>query len=208
MFYLTKTPFFLPWLYPGLVWKKKSGSNHLYLTFDDGPVPEATEWILQILAARKIKATFFCVGDNVKKYPEIFHQLIDGGHSIGNHTFNHLNGWKINLYEYVENVNKCNEELKKFGIESPLFRPPYGKIKRAQVDVLKRKFNIVMWDVLSGDFDFKITSEKCLKRTIKATTDGSIIVFHDNKKSLDNLRKVLPAYIDHFLAKGYKFLPL
>jgi peptidoglycan/xylan/chitin deacetylase (PgdA/CDA1 family) len=207
MFYLTKTPFFLPWFYPGLVWKKEPGTN-LYLTFDDGPVPGATTWVLQILAERNIKATFFCVGDNVRKHPEILHQLIDGGHSIGNHTFNHLNGWRSSLNEYVENVNICDEELRKYGVESSLFRPPYGKIKRAQVDVLKRKFNIVMWDVLSGDFNLKLTSEKCLKRTIKATTDGSVIVFHDNDKSLHNLKKVLPAYLDHFLAKGYKFLPL
>lgn len=208
MFYLTKTPFFLPWLYPGLIWNKKSGDNLLYLTFDDGPVPKATACVLKILAERNVKATFFCVGDNVRKHPEIFHQLVDGGHSVGNHTFNHLNGWKCSLNKYVENIYRCDEELKNFGITSSLFRPPYGKIKREQIDHLKTKFKIIMWDVLSGDFDVKLTSENCLKRTIKATTGGSVVVFHDNNKSLHKLKKVLPAYLDHFLAKGYRFLPL
>lgn len=198
----------MPWLYPALIWKKKPGKKALYLTFDDGPVPDATGWILHILAERNIKATFFCVGDNIRKYPEIFNRLINEGHSIGNHTYNHLNGWKCSMHEYGENVNKCDEQLRKKGIKSSLFRPPYGKIKNKQIKGLERNFQIIMWDVLSGDFDPGITPEKCLKKTIKATADGSVIVFHDNNKSLATLKKVLPAYLDHFLAKGYKFLPL
>lgn len=208
MFYLTKTPFFLSWLYPALIWKKKPGEKVLYLTFDDGPVPDATDYVLHILKERHIKATFFCVGDNIRKHPELFHRLINEGHSVGNHTYNHLNGWKCSTQEYTENVERCVEELRKNGVESSLFRPPYGKIKKPQVDVLKKHLQIVMWDVLSGDFDPGITPEKCLKNTTKATADGSVIVFHDNKKCLDKLKKILPGYLDHFLSRGYKFLPL
>ena len=207
-FYLTKIPFLLRWIYPDLVWKKEAGKKILYLTFDDGPVPEATATVLQILSERKIKATFFCVGDNVRKHPELFKRLVEDGHTIGNHTYNHLNGWKTERMSYVDNVIRCNEEFKKNGVECSLFRPPYGRIKRTQIDELQQSFTIVMWDVLSGDFDRKLAPRKCLERTIKATRDGSVITFHDSMKAIDKLEEVLPPYIDHFLAKGYKFLPL
>lgn len=208
MFYLTKTPFILQWLYPELIWKKKPENNELYLTFDDGPVPDATSTVLRILAERNIKATFFCVGDNVRKHPEVFQQLVKEGHSVGNHTFNHFNGWSCPMQKYVDNVHYCDQEFRKYGVETVLFRPPYGKIKWMQIKALKKKYDIVMWDVLSGDFDPNLNSEQCLKRTIKATTDGSVIVFHDNNKNVKKIKEVLPLYLDYFLAKGYKFLPL
>lgn len=209
MSYFHKTPFFIQWLYPGLTWRKRAGKKLLYLTFDDGPIPEATPEVLQILKEKGVKASFFCVGDNIRKYPDIFLQLIEEGHVVGNHTFNHLNGWRNSLDQYVENVSLCTEIMKSFNIKSSLFRPPYGKIKRNQLSALNKKnYKIIMWDVLSGDFDHKIDHEECLRQTIKATTDGSIIIFHDSIKSIEKVRQVLPAYIDHFHSKGFSFVPL
>lgn len=208
MAYLHRTPFFVRWLYPDLKWKEKSGEQLLYLTFDDGPVPEATPQVLEILLKYKIKATFFCVGDNIRKHPDIFMQVLSQGHTIGNHTYNHLNGWKTPWQEYYENTKKCHEEIGKYAPGDNLFRPPYGKISGAQIKALKNEYKIVMWDVLSGDFDPSLSAAECLKKTIKATRDGSIIVFHDSIKALDKIQNTLPYYIEHFLARGYKFLPL
>ena len=209
MAYLHKTPFYIQWLYPGVTWKKKKGEKLLYLTFDDGPVPEATPEILQILNDKSIKATFFCVGDNVVKHPEIFTSIIRDGHAVGNHTYNHLNGWKTSSDHYLDNVMKCKNVMDRQNVKSGLFRPPYGKIQRRQIASLKKEnFNIIMWDVLSGDFDKELDHRDCLKKTIKATTDGSIIIFHDSIKAIEKVRKVLPLYIEYFQNKGYSFASL
>ena len=153
--YLVKTPFLLRWLYPDLVWKKPS-ANTIYITFDDGPIPEVTPFVLNALADYDAKATFFCIGDNVRKYPEIYQEVIKAGHSIGNHTFNHLNGWNTDDEKYLENIGECAEYVK-----SDLFRPPYGKIKKSQIRKLKTRhpdIKVIMWDVLSGDFDQNLSS--------------------------------------------------
>ncbi len=149
------------------------------------------------------KATFFCVGDNVRKYPEIFEKVIEAGHNVGNHTFNHLNGWQTGLTEYVENINKCSEY-----VESNLFRPPYGKISRRQAQMISHHFKVVMWDVLSGDFDQTISKTTCLENVINYANSGSIVVFHDNIKSFDKLQYVLPKVLSYFSKNGYTFKSL
>ncbi|MGK7391704.1 MAG: polysaccharide deacetylase family protein [Candidatus Cyclobacteriaceae bacterium M2_1C_046] len=209
MSYFHKTPVYIQWLYAGITWRRKKGKKLLYLTFDDGPIPEATTEILNILAEKGVKATFFCVGDNVRKHSDLFLRIIKEGHVVGNHTYNHLNGWKTELQDYIENVTSCKETMEKLNIKSNLFRPPYGKIKRKQIAALKKaNYEIVMWDVLSGDFDKDLTAEGCLRKTMKSTSDGSVIVFHDNIKTIEIVREVLPSYIDHFKSKGFSFATL
>jgi len=201
--YLIKTPFWLRWLYPGLVWRKISAKPVIYLTFDDGPIPEVTPFVLSVLERYDAKATFFCIGDNIRKHPGIFQKLIEGGHAIGNHTFNHLKGWKTKDEVYLENFKLCDNLTK-----SKLFRPPYGRIKRSQVSKLKDEFSglqIVMWDVLSGDFDLNLSPDKCLKNVLKATEAGSIVVFHDSLKACERLEYVLPRALEFWKKKGYSF---
>ncbi len=200
--YLVKTPFLLRWLYPDLVWKKPS-ANTIYITFDDGPIPEVTPFVLNALADYDAKATFFCIGDNVRKYPEIYQEVIKAGHSIGNHTFNHLNGWNTDDEKYLENIGECAEYVK-----SDLFRPPYGKIKKSQIRKLKTRhpdIKVIMWDVLSGDFDQNLSPEKCLENVLRTTAPGSIIVFHDSLKAFDRLKYVLPKALDYWSDKGFVF---
>lgn len=207
--YFHKTPIYVQWLYPGLTWRKRSGKKILYLTFDDGPVPEATPDVLEILSNKGVKASFFCVGDNIKKHPELFLQIIKEDHVVANHTFNHLDGWDCALEEYVDNVELCKKEMEDQNIKSRMFRPPYGKINRKQIKTLKKAgYDIIMWDVLSGDFDANLSAKDCLKKSINATSDGSIIIFHDSIKSIDKVRKVLPSYIDHFQNEGFTFATL
>jgi peptidoglycan/xylan/chitin deacetylase (PgdA/CDA1 family) len=202
-----RVPFFLPWLYPNLAWKVPTGKNELYLTFDDGPVPGPTDFVLEMLAKHSLKATFFCIGDNVHKHPEVFKRLLDHGHTIGNHTFNHLKGWNTSLEMYLENVKQCETELQAsgHGRQAPkLFRPPYGRITRAQINALP-EYKIVMWDVLTNDYDTLKSPGACLKNSIRVTRPGSIVVFHDSIKAERNMRYALPRYIDHFLNLGYSF---
>jgi len=201
--YLIKTPFWLRWLYPGLVWRKISAKPVIYLTFDDGPIPEVTPFVLSVLERYDAKATFFCIGDNIRKHPGIFQKLIEGGHAIGNHTFNHLKGWKTKDEVYLENFKLCDNLTK-----SKLFRPPYGRIKRSQVSKLKNEYpglKIIMWDVLSGDFDLGLSPEKCLKNVLKATEAGSIVVFHDSLKAFERLEYVLPRALEFWKKQGYSF---
>ncbi len=201
--YLINSPFWLQWLYPSLTWHKSREEKCVYLTFDDGPIPVVTPFVLNTLKKYDAKATFFCIGDNVAKYPDIFQQIPAGGHSIGNHTYNHLKGWKTNTRLYIDNTQKCDELL-----HSNLFRPPYGKIKRSQILSLKAKFpglDIIMWDVLSGDFDPGITAEKCLNNVIKYTRNGSVIVFHDSIKAYPRLEYALPLVLEFLADKGYGF---
>ena len=195
-----QTPKFVTKVLKNFTWRISDVENKLYLTFDDGPIPEFTPWILNELKKANAKCTFFCVGENVKKYPLLFKQIIDDGHTVGNQTFNHLNGWKTDIYRYLQNVN----EAQKY-IDSKLFRPPYGKLKPSQTKVLKKDFKLIMWDVLSRDFDQKITKEQCLNNVIKYSKSGSIIVFHDSLKTIDNLTYVLPKVLDYYSKINYKF---
>jgi peptidoglycan/xylan/chitin deacetylase (PgdA/CDA1 family) len=201
--YLVKTPWLLKKLYPNLVWNTKTATRCIYLTFDDGPIPIVTPFVLNILKKHNAKATFFCIGDNISKHTDIFEQVKAGGHSIGNHTFNHLKGWVTNNQIYLDNFLQTNKLL-----DTPLFRPPYGRIKRAQIQLLKKArpdLKIIMWDVLSGDFDTNLSPETCLKNVLKHTEAGSIVVFHDSLKAFDRLEYVLPRALEYWSKEGYSF---
>lgn len=198
--YLVKSPFFLKKYYSNFVWKIPTTEKIIYLTFDDGPTPEITEWTLTTLKKFNAKATFFCVGSNVAKHPEIFQKIICDGHAIGNHTHHHLNGWHTDKEAYFRNIKKCEEVVK-----SNLFRPPYGRIKKSQYELIKEDYKVIMWDVLSGDFDPKTSPEKCLSNVINNTTEGSVVVFHDSIKAAYNLKFTLPKVLSHFAEQGYRF---
>ena len=172
----------------------------LYLTFDDGPIPEVTPWVLEQLETYNAKATFFCVGENVKRHPQIFRQVVDAGHTVGNHTYNHLSGWATENVPYFHNVRHCARV-----VNSDLFRPPYGKLKPKQVQFLQRHYKIVMWDVLSGDFDPQVSPEKCLSNVVTNAGPGSIVVFHDSLKAEANIRYTLPRTLKFFSSQGYQF---
>jgi len=208
--YLHRTPFWLKLLYPSLTWNKSRKEKTLYLTFDDGPIPEITDFVLEELDKFNAKATFFCVGENIQNHPEVFRRILYNGHSVGNHTFNHLNGWKVEDGDYFENVRLCHQVIQKTAAEQtrPLLRPPYGKIKRRQAKILQDDYEIVMWDVLAGDFDKNLLPEKCLFNTIRATRNGSIIIFHDSLKAAKTLKFALPRYLKHFSDQGYQFRQL
>lgn len=212
-FFPIKTPSIIQRIFKNYVWSFSDSNNSIYLTFDDGPTPEITEWTLNELKKYNAKATFFCIGKNVVNHPSICQKIIDEGHSIGNHTHNHLNGWKNSNTTYFENIERTEKTLQLFSnsglkIQNSelLFRPPYGKIKPSQAKkILNKGYKIIMWDVLSADFDQKITVEKCLENVIKNTNNGSIVVFHDSKKAEKNLKYALPRVLAHFSGKGFEF---
>lgn len=195
-----KPPFLYRFFFPFLTWKIPSHEKVIYLTFDDGPIPEVTPWVIQELKKFKAKATFFCIGDNIKKNRDVYQMLLDEGHQTGNHTFNHLNGWHVSTDEYVKNTNLAAEFCK-----SNLFRPPYGRIKFRQSLAIRKKFKIIMWDVLSYDYDKDTSPERCLKNVIDHATAGSIIVFHDSLKAEKNLRYALPEVLTYFSQKNFRF---
>jgi peptidoglycan/xylan/chitin deacetylase (PgdA/CDA1 family) len=200
-------PIWIQQYFSGLTWAKYSSSDKvIYLTFDDGPIPEVTPRVLEILKSKNAKATFFCVGENIKKNPNVFKQLVDEGHTYGNHTFNHLKGWNHSAKEYLNNIHLQELEIQKQGFnKSKFFRPPYGRIKPSQAKILKQSFEIVMWDVLTCDYDKNLSVEKCLNQAIKNTKPGSIVLFHDSLKSQERVLNVLPKYLDHFAGLGYRF---
>jgi len=205
-----KTPKLLKTIFPKYVWNISNKEKVLYLTFDDGPTPEITNWILNTLKAYNAKATFFCIGANVNKFPDIFKHIIESGHAIGNHTANHLKGWKTKKNIYLENIKACDTIFKSKNITPllnvKLFRPPYGKITRKQAKaLLKIGYKIIMWDVLSFDWDSKTKKETCFKNVITNSKPGSIIVFHDSKKASRNMMYALPKVLDYFSKKGYVF---
>ena len=220
--YLTKTPRILQQIFKNYTWRFSTDKKEIYLTFDDGPTPEITEFVLLELKKHNAKATFFCIGKNIKNHPEIFKKIISDNHSVGNHTQNHLNGWEKTTEEYLENIISCENvisntstSLSTGSVEksansktpvSKLFRPPYGKIKKSQAkEILKKGYKIIMWDVLSADFDTSISKEKCLENVLKNTKKGSIIVFHDSRKATEKLKYALPKVLDYFSKKGFVF---
>lgn len=182
------------------VWQIPNLENRIFLTFDDGPVPENTEWILTELEKFSVKSTFFCLGKNVEKYPDLYKKIIKSGHAAGSHGYEHLNGWKTENNEYFNDVTKAE-----LFINSGLFRPPYGRIKPSQVKVLKSNYKIIMWSVLSMDFRTKATPEECVHNVVSNTKSGSIIVFHDSPKAEKNMRNSLPLVIETLLEKKFVF---
>lgn len=222
MVYLKKISALGKVFYPSLLWKIPSTQKTLYLTFDDGPIPEITPWVLNILKEYDAKATFFCVGDNITKNPGVYRQILAEGHRTGNHTFNHIKGWETSARDYLQNVFLAEEALGNedqkfyrdnnfgrnpgiFGYQK-LFRPPYGRITPFQIKKLQKLgYKVVMWDVISGDFDAKISAQECYKNVVNNCESGSIVVFHDSIKASGKLREVLPQILEHYKGRGFKF---
>lgn len=205
-----KIPKLIKRIFPNYVWDFSSKEKVIYLTFDDGPIPEITDWTLNTLNQYNAKATFFCIGNNVKKHPEIFKRVLNEGHSIGNHTQDHIIGWKTSEKKYTENViqaeNTINKVLENSKINLNLFRPPFGKIKNSQGKMLRKLgYKIIMWSVITFDWEQEITKETCLKNAISKTKAGNIVVFHDSVKASKNMMYTLPHFLEHFSKKGYQF---
>jgi peptidoglycan/xylan/chitin deacetylase (PgdA/CDA1 family) len=205
--YFIKTPFWLRLIYRSCIWRKPNQDRVLYLSFDDGPHPEATPFVLEQLSKFDAKASFFCIGKNVQLYPEIYDAILAAGHVVGNHTQNHMNGWKNTTENYMTDIQEATKL-----IDSNLFRPPYGRISFSQIKALRLDpalpQQIMMWDVLSGDFDTTITGEQCANNVIQHAGPGSIVVFHDSAKAMDRLRIALPKVLAHFSKIGYQFKAL
>lgn len=206
---LVKTPSVLHRLYPNRIWAMPREEQKVYLTFDDGPIPEVTPWVLDELNKHQAKATFFCIGDNVRKHPDIFERIQKEGHSVGNHTFNHLNGWKTDKSVYLDNIAKSQQVMEVHGFsnksyDKPLFRPPYGRITSKQADVVQEiGYQIVMWEIISFDYDVTVSPEKCLSNVLDNLQAGSVIVFHDSLKAEGNLRYVLPRVLESIAERGW-----
>lgn len=223
-----KTPGFVKTLFPNFVWNINTEKKELYLTFDDGPTPEITHWVLNTLSDFDAKATFFCIGNNIEKHPAIFQKIITEGHSIGNHTYNHLKGWKHKTKDYVKDIIRTqyliNSEIQNLnaitsignsdhlGFENSdvkLFRPPYGKFKNKQSKkILEFGYRIVLWDVLSYDWDSSVSEDTCFHNITSGAKEGSIIVFHDSIKASRNLKNVLPKVLEYYSKKGFRFKSL
>jgi peptidoglycan/xylan/chitin deacetylase (PgdA/CDA1 family) len=202
--YFIKTPIIIKLIFNRWVWSFSKKEKNLYLTFDDGPTEEITDWTLNQLNKYNAKATFFCIGKNIEAHPELFRKISLQGHSLGNHTNNHLNGSKSTLKEYLLNTEEAEQYFDKN--DSKLFRPPYGKFSLKQSRKIREKgYKIIMWDVLSADFDTEILNKKCLENVIKNTQNGSIIVFHDSIKASEKLKYVLPKVLEYYNEKGFSF---
>jgi peptidoglycan/xylan/chitin deacetylase (PgdA/CDA1 family) len=196
-------PSIFPLIAPNVTWKVKTNDKVLYLTFDDGPHPTITPMVLSILEEYNAKATFFCVGDNVSKYPAIFNQIMSKGHAVGNHTFNHIKGWQSTNDAYIDNIKKAAEV-----IPSNLFRPPYGRIKPSQIKLLKNDYHIVMWSILTRDYDKSLNPHTALKYLNKLTKPGDVVVFHDSEKAKQNMLVMLKGMLQHFHQQQYQFKAL
>jgi peptidoglycan/xylan/chitin deacetylase (PgdA/CDA1 family) len=197
---LVRPPLLFRNIVPGALWRMNKTEKKIYLTFDDGPVPGVTPEALSVLRKFNVKATFFCVGNNAQKYPEIFKQILEEGHSVGNHTFAHLNGWETTTVNYLKSVEECAEVF-----SSNLFRPPYGKMRPSQRKAIQRKFRIVLWDVLTYDFDREWSGEDCLQTALNYSRNGSIVVFHDSEKAKERMLYALPKFIEEMKEKGFEF---
>ena len=195
------TPKFIQALFPSLIWRKETNNKEIWLTFDDGPDPEVTPWILNVLKQEDVKATFFLVGEQIEEFPELVGAIIKEGHIIANHSYSHINGWLCNKEKYLSDVEKCQ----KFMPNNQLFRPPYGKINNTQIKLLKEKYKIILWDVLGWDFQQNTTPEKVKKNILKNTSPGSIIVLHNNQQSFKNLQPILAETIQILKEKGFSF---
>ena len=198
---IVKTPKFVQSLFNSLIWRKENSEKEIYLTFDDSPTSEFTTWIIHLLNRLNIQATFFCIGKSAKKYPKIINEILMHGHQIGNHTYSHKNGILSNTKSYLKEIEKCKSILP----QTNLFRPPFGKIYPWQIKKIQKQYKIIMWDVLSYDFDKKICSVKLKKNILENTESGSIIVFHDNKKSEKILKESLEEILKTLLKNGFKF---
>jgi len=205
----TRTPYLLRRFFSNYTWKKTTTNKTIYLTFDDGPTPEITNWTLNLLKQYNAKATFFCIGDNIKKYPDIVNLIQEHNHTIGNHTQNHIKGWKTNTKTYLKNVNLCQQLItKQQPNNKKLFRPPHGQININQAKALiKLGYEIIMWSVLTFDWDLKKHSKQCLSAALKAKS-GDIVVMHDSKKATKHLQYILPRFLNHYSSKGYNFKAL
>ncbi len=208
--YFIKAPWWLKKIYPSFTWTMPSAGKVLYLTFDDGPHEKATPFVLDQLKLYNAKATFFCIGKNVELYPALYRRIQAEEHAVGNHTFHHLNGWKSGDNEYIDDIVKASQLIK-----SRLFRPPYGRIKKFQAKALQRPdgkvgslFSIIMWDVLSGDFDTTLTPQQCVHNVLKYAESGSVVVFHDSTKAWSRMSYALPKVLEHFAREGYDFKAL
>ncbi len=191
-------PKILKRLMPSLIWNME-GEDDIFLTFDDGPTPGVTEWVLDVLSKHNAKATFFCLGKNVEQYPDLYQMILNEGHKVGNHTYSHQKGWSMSVERYVEDVDFANQY-----IHSDLFRPPYGRIKPSQARMLSDRYHLIMWDVLSQDYSNLISPRTCLRNVTKHAQPGSIVVFHDSVKSFRNLKYALPRTLDHLTKMGLK----
>ncbi|WP_300726498.1 polysaccharide deacetylase family protein [uncultured Bacteroides sp.] len=197
---IEQPPLLLRWIYPSALWRMDKNEKSVYLTFDDGPIPEITPWVLDLLDKYGIKATFFMVGDNVRKHPKEYQMVVERGHRIGNHTFNHIRGSEYLSKNYLANADKANEYLK-----TDLFRPPHGHMRWLQYMVLKRKYKIVMWDVVTRDYSKRLNGPQVFEKLKKYVRNGSIITFHDSIKSEKNMKYALPRSIEWLLEQGYQF---
>ena len=196
-----KTPKFIQKLFPSITWRKENAQNNIWLTFDDGPHQESTPFILNVLKEEQVKATFFLVGEQMEKHPELLNQIISEGHIVANHSYSHKNGWLSNNSTYFNDIEKCQKLI----TENKLFRPPYGKISPLQISHLKKNYKIILWDVLSWDFSLYNTPKKVKESVLKNTVSGSIIVFHNNQKSFKNLQPILKETIQELKQKGFSF---
>jgi peptidoglycan-N-acetylglucosamine deacetylase len=198
-----RTPAALKWLLPHALWRMPSDEASLFITFDDGPNPQVTPWVLDTLAAHEAKGSFFLIGRNAAEHPAILKRIRDEGHAVGNHTWEHLNGWRTPLPKYLESIARTQVLT-----GTRLFRPPYGRITWNQSSALNKDFRVVMWDVLSSDFAVDITGERCSRNVVRNARPGSIIVFHDSLKAEGRLRYALPRVLEHFAGLGYRFRAL
>ena len=200
---------FLRWIYPHAIWRMDPSEKAVYLTFDDGPIPEATPYVLEVLAHFNIRATFFVVGDNVRKHPDIFRQVVEAGHRIGNHTYNHIGGFRWLSWKYLENTQKAEDIIGKYDsrpVHSFLFRPPHGWLRTLQYRAIRRQgYQIIMWDLVTRDYSRRLTADEVLENVKRYARNGSIITFHDSLRSIDKLQKILPSALQWLIDQGYQF---